>query len=171
MITMQLKMILAMDLDGCIGKENGLPWRLRSDMLRFKRLTSGQGNSAVLMGRTTWETIPEIYRPLIERVNIVVTRNKEYNLDSAQVVYSIEDGIEYARSKNCEECWIIGGANVYEQCRDLVDEVHLTSVETSNSGDVRVALFGEEWIREVIESTPQSSDNEHPTTYMILRKS
>ncbi|MGB0475879.1 MAG: dihydrofolate reductase [Candidatus Poseidoniaceae archaeon] len=168
---MQLKMILAMDLDGCIGKENGLPWRLRSDMLRFKRLTLGQGNSAVLMGRTTWETIPEMYRPLVDRINIVVTRNREYTLDNADVVYSIEDGIEHAKSKNCDECWIIGGANVYEQCRDMVEEVHLTSVETSNSGDVKVGLFGDEWDREVVESTPQSSDNEHPTTYMILTKS
>ena len=168
---MELKMILAMDLDGCIGKENGLPWRLRSDMLRFKQLTLGQGNSAVLMGRTTWETIPEIYRPLIERINIVVTRNKEYHLNNAEVVNSIEDGIELAKNKDCEECWIIGGANVYEQCRDMVDEIHLTSVETSNSGDVRVGLFGEEWNREIIESTPQSNENEHPTTYMILRRS
>ena len=168
---MQLKMILAMDLDGCIGKENGLPWRLRSDMLRFKRLTLGQGNSAVLMGRTTWETIPEMYRPLVDRINIVVTRNREYTLDTADVVYSIEEGIEHAKSKNCDECWIIGGANVYEQCRDMVEEVHLTSVETSNSGDVKVGLFDDEWNREVVESTPQSSDNEHPTTYMILTKS
>ena len=168
---MQLKMILAMDLDGCIGKENGLPWRLRSDMLRFKRLTLGQGNSAVLMGRTTWETIPEMYRPLVDRINIVVTRNREYSLDTADVVYSIEDGIEHAKSKNCDECWIIGGANVYEQCRDMVEEVHLTSVETSNSGDVKVGLFGDEWTREIVESTPQSSDNEHPTTYIILTKS
>jgi len=168
---MQLKMILAMDLDGCIGKENGLPWRLRSDMLRFKRLTMGQGTSAVLMGRTTWETIPEMFRPLVDRINIVVTRNQEYTLDNAIVVYSIEEGIQLATDKNCDECWIIGGANVYEQCRDMVEEIHLTSVETSNSGDVKVGLFGDEWIREVIESTPQSSNDEHPTTYMILRKS
>ncbi|MGA0331815.1 MAG: dihydrofolate reductase [Candidatus Poseidoniaceae archaeon] len=168
---MQLKMILAMDVDGCIGKENGLPWRLRSDMLRFKRLTLGQGKSAVLMGRTTWETIPEMYRPLVDRINIVVTRNREYVLDNADVVYSIEEGIEHAKSRNCDECWIIGGANVYEQCRGMVEEVHLTSVETSNSGDVKVGLFGDEWNREVVESTPQSSDNEHPTTYMILTKS
>ena len=164
-------MILAMDLDGCIGKENGLPWRLRSDMLRFKRLTMGQGTSAVLMGRTTWETIPEMFRPLVDRINIVVTRNQEYTLDNAIVVYSIDEGIQLATDKNCDECWIIGGANVYEQCRDMVEEIHLTSVETSNSGDVKVGLFGDEWIREVIESTPQSSNDEHPTTYMILRKS
>ena len=53
----------------------------------------------------------------------------------------------------------------------MVEEIHLTSVETSNSGDVKVGLFGSEWNREVIESTPQNSENEHPTTYMILRKS
>ena len=164
-------MILAMDLDGCIGKENGLPWRLRSDMLRFKRLTMGQGSSAVLMGRTTWGTIPEMYRPLVGRINIVVTRNQEYVLDNAEVVHSIEEGIQLATDKNCDECWIIGGANVYEQCREMVEEIHLTSVETSNSGDVKVGLFGDEWIREVIELTPQNSENEHPTTYMILRKS
>ncbi|MEC7272901.1 MAG: dihydrofolate reductase [Candidatus Thermoplasmatota archaeon] len=168
---MQLKMILAMDLDGCIGKENGLPWRLRSDMLRFKRLTLGTGNSAVLMGRTTWETIPEMYRPLVDRINIVVTRNPEYTLSNAHVVYSIEDGIDFAKANKCDECWIIGGANVYEQCRDMVEEIHLTSVETSNSGDVKVGLFGDEWHREIVESTPQSNDNEHPTTYMILTKS
>ena len=168
---MQLKMILAMDLDGCIGKENGLPWRLRSDMLRFKRLTLGDGKSAVLTGRTTWETIPEMYRPLIDRVNIVVTRNKKFTLDNASVAHSIEDGIDFAADQDCTECWIIGGANVYEQCRDMVEEVHLTSVETSNSGDVKVGLFGEEWSRKVVESTAKSSDNEHPTTYMILTKS
>mgnify|MGYP001965078974 FL=1 len=166
-----LKMILAMDLDGCIGKENGLPWRLQSDMLRFKRLTVGSGKSAVLMGRTTWETIPEMYRPLVDRINIVVTRNRQYALSNADVVYSIEQGIDFAQANNCEECWIIGGAKVYEQCRDMVEEIHLTSVETSNSGDVKVGLFGDEWHREIIESVPQSSDNEHSTTYMILTKS
>ena len=164
-------MILAMDLDGCIGKENGLPWRLQSDMLRFKRLTIGQGNSAVLMGRTTWETIPERFRPLVDRINIVVTRNRDYALADAYVTYSIESGIEHASNNNCDECWIIGGADVYEQCRDLVDEIHLTSVETSNSGDIKVGMFGDEWNREIIESTPESNDNEHPTTYMVLRKS
>ena len=168
---MMLKMILAMDLDGCIGKENGLPWRLQSDMLRFKRLTIGQGNSAVLMGRTTWETIPERFRPLVDRINIVVTRNRGYALADAHVTYSIESGIKHANNNNCDECWIIGGADVYEQCRDLVDEIHLTSVETSNSGDIKVGMFGDEWNREIIESTPESSDNEHPTTYMVLRKS
>ena len=80
---MLLKMILAMDLDGCIGKDDGLPWRLRADMLRFKRLTVGEGHNAVLMGRTTWESLPEAYRPLSQRLNIIVTRNEEYSVDGA----------------------------------------------------------------------------------------
>ena len=161
-------MILAMDLDGCIGKENGLPWRLRSDMLRFKRLTLGQGNSAVLMGRTTWETIPEIYRPLIERINIVVTRNQEYHLDDAEVVYSIEDGIQLAKNNDCEECWIIGGAQIYQMFLDRVDEIHVTTVQTTKSGEVKFPDWNRsEWSEEILEKSQSDSNNEYDTTYSI----
>ena len=90
---MQRKMILAMDLDGCIGKNDGLPWRLRADMLRFKRLTVGEGNNAVLMGRTTWESLPEAYRPLDNRLNIIVTRNQDYSIEAAHTCLSIENGL------------------------------------------------------------------------------
>ena len=90
---MQRKMILAMDLDGCIGKDDGLPWRLRTDMLRFKRLTIGEGNNAVLMGRTTWESLPEAYRPLENRLNIVVSRNEDYVLEGASVSSYCEKGL------------------------------------------------------------------------------
>ena len=101
---MQRKMILAMDLDGCIGKDDGLPWRLRSDMLRFKRLTIGDGNNAVLMGRTTWESLPEAYRPLENRLNIVVSRNEEYVLEGVNVSSSIENGLLIAEENNSTIC-------------------------------------------------------------------
>lgn len=168
---MQRKMILAMDLDGCIGKDDGLPWRLRADMLRFKRLTVGEGNNAVLMGRTTWESLPEAYRPLDNRLNIVVTRNQEYTFEGVKVALSIEKGLALAEEKESEVCWIIGGANVYEQCRELVDEVHVTMVETNDSGEIRVGLFTEDyWEEEVVETVPADDKNEHQTTYMILRR-
>lgn len=164
-------MILAMDLDGCIGKDNGLPWRLRADMLRFKRLTVGEGHNAVLMGRTTWESLPEAYRPLDNRLNIVVTRNQEYALEGVNVSYSIEKGLLVAEEKDSEICWIIGGANVYEQCRELVEEIHVTMVETNQSGEIRVGLFSEnEWEKEIVETVPADDKNEHQTTYMILRR-
>jgi dihydrofolate reductase len=168
---MQRKMILAMDLDGCIGKDDGLPWRLRADMLRFKRLTVGEGNNAVLMGRTTWESLPEAYRPLDNRLNIVVTRNQEYTVEGVEIASSIENGLALANEKESEVCWIIGGANVYEQCRELVDEVHVTMVETNDSGEIRVGLFTEDyWEEEVVETVPADDKNEHQTTYMILRR-
>jgi dihydrofolate reductase len=168
---MQRKMILAMDLDGCIGKDDGLPWRLRADMLRFKRLTVGEGNNAVLMGRTTWESLPEAYRPLNNRLNIVVTRNQEYTVEGIKIALSIEKGLDLAEEKESEVCWIIGGANVYEQCRELVDEVHVTMVETNDSGEIRVGLFTEDyWEEEVVETVPADDKNEHQTTYMILRR-
>jgi dihydrofolate reductase len=168
---MQRKMILAMDLDGCIGKDDGLPWRLRADMLRFKRLTVGEGNNAVLMGRTTWESLPEAYRPLNNRLNIVVTRNQEYTVEGIKIALSIEKGLDLAEEKESEVCWIIGGANVYEQCRELVDEVHVTMVETNDSGEIRVGLFTEDyWEKEVVETVPSDDKNEHETTYMILRR-
>ena len=168
---MQRKMILAMDLDGCIGKNDGLPWRLRADMLRFKRLTVGEGNNAVLMGRTTWESLPEAYRPLDNRLNIVVTRNQEYTVEGVEIASSIENGLALANEKESEVCWIIGGANVYEQCRELVDEVHVTMVETNDSGEIRVGLFTEDyWEEEVVETVPADDKNEHQTTYMILRR-
>jgi len=165
------KMILAMDLDGCIGKDDGLPWRLRADMLRFKRLTVGDGHNAVLMGRTTWESLPEAYRPLSERLNIIVTRNEEYSVDGAYACLSIEKGLGLAEENSSDICWIIGGANVYEQCRELVDEVHVTMVETNQSGEVRVGLFTEDnWEKETVEIIPADDQNEHDTTYMILRR-
>ena len=168
---MQRKMILAMDLDGCIGKDDGLPWRLRADMLRFKRLTIGEGQNAVLMGRTTWESLPEAYRPLDNRLNIVVTRNQEYALEGVSVSYSIEKGLLVAEENDSEICWIIGGANVYEQCRELVEEIHVTMVETNQSGEIRVGLFSEnEWEKEIVETVPADDKNEHQTTYMILRR-
>ena len=168
---MQRKMILAMDLDGCIGKDDGLPWRLRADMLRFKRLTVGDGHNAVLMGRTTWESLPEAYRPLSERLNIIVTRNEEYSVDGAYACLSIEKGLGLAEENSSDICWIIGGANVYEQCRELVDEVHVTMVETNQSGEVRVGLFTEDnWEKETVEIIPADDQNEHDTTYMILRR-
>ena len=165
------KMILAMDLDGCIGKDDGLPWRLRADMLRFKRLTVGEGHNAVLMGRTTWESLPEAYRPLSQRLNIIVTRNEEYTIEGALTCSSIENGFALAEENSSDICWIIGGANVYEQCRELVDEVHVTMVETNQSGDVRVGLFTEDnWEKETVEIIPADDKNEHATTYMILRR-
>ena len=81
---MKLAMIVAMDEDGCIGQQGDLPWRLKSDMLRFKSLTEADGFNAVIMGRKTWDSLPEAYRPLPERVNIVMSRDMEWSHPEAE---------------------------------------------------------------------------------------
>ena len=104
-------------------------------------------------------------------MNVIVTRNQEYIVEGAHTCLSIENGLNLAEDNSSDICWIIGGAKVYEQCRDVVDEIHLTMVETNQSGDVRVGLFSEnDWEHEVVETVPADYKNEHDTTYMILRR-
>ena len=81
---MKMAMIVAMDEDGCIGQQNNLPWRLKSDMVRFKTLTEADGFNAVIMGRKTWDSLPDAYRPLPERVNIVMSRDMDWSHPEAE---------------------------------------------------------------------------------------
>ena len=81
---MKIAMIVAMDEGGCIGQGNELPWKLSSDLSRFKKLTEGDGFNAVVMGRKTWDSLPERFRPLPERLNIVMSRNTGWQHDEAE---------------------------------------------------------------------------------------
>ena len=78
-------MILAMDENNTIGIDGDLPWKLKSDMKRFRALTTGDGFNAVVMGRKTWDSIPERHRPLPDRLNIVMSRDSKLSLPGAEV--------------------------------------------------------------------------------------
>jgi dihydrofolate reductase len=135
-------MIAALAQDNAIGKDNDLlwkPWELRDDMNNFKYKTHGH---AVIMGRKTWESIPEKYRPLPDRMNIVITRNNDYHISLNQqeedvrlgdglgthICNSLEDAIDLAKGENHSITWIIGGAEIYKLGLELADELHLTNV-------------------------------------------
>ena len=81
---MKMAMIVAMDEDGFIGRGNRLPWKLSSDMARFKELTEGGGFNSVIMGRKTWDSLPDAFRPLPERVNIVMSRDTDWQAEGAE---------------------------------------------------------------------------------------
>ena len=81
---MNISMIVAMDEDGYIGLGNSLPWKLSSDLSRFKRLTEGDGFNAVVMGRKTWDSLPKRFQPLPERLNIVMSRDTGWHHDEAE---------------------------------------------------------------------------------------
>ena len=165
---MKMAMIVAMDEDGFIGRGNELPWKLSSDMARFKELTEADGFNSVIMGRRTWDSLPDSYRPLPERGNIVMSRDTNWEAEGAETALYIGRAIELAYAEGSDECWVIGGSQVYEMFLDRVDEIHVTTVHTSGSGEVRFPEWDrDEWSEEVVERLGSDEKNEYDSTYSI----
>ena len=165
---MKMAMIVAMDEDGFIGRGNRLPWSLASDMARFKALTEGDGFNSVIMGRRTWDSLPDAFRPLPERVNIVMSRDTNWQAEGAETALYIGRAIELAYAEGSDECWIIGGSLVYEIFLDRVDEIHVTTVHTSGSGEVRFPGWDRGvWSEEVVERVDFDYENEYPSIYSV----
>lgn len=122
-----------MSKNGVIGKEGDLPFKIPGDLKRFKELTL---NHAVLMGRKTWDSLPEKFRPLSDRFNIVLTRDEEVKYpDGVCIDSNIEDAIGRAKWAGYSELYIIGGGEIYAQTIDLVHEVRMTIWNEEIEGD------------------------------------
>ncbi len=124
-----LTLIAAVARNGVIGQDNRLPWHLPADLKHFKALTTGH---AVIMGRKTWESLPEKFRPLPGRPNIVVTRNEAYRAEGAVVVGSLPAALAAAAS---DEAFVIGGAELYKAALPLADRLQLTEIDADYAGD------------------------------------
>ena len=155
---MQLKMILAMDLDGCIGKANGLPWRLRSDMLRFKRLTMGHH---LIMGRNTYESIGRL---LPGRTTIIMTRNANYSVEGALIAGDLPQALAVAKAAGDDEVFVVGGGQVYQHALPHAQRIYATRIHTQLSGDT---FFPEvDWGRwQLTESTTHPADSKNDYAY------
>jgi len=127
---MPLHMIYARARNGVIGKQGQLPWHLPEDLAHFKRTTLGQ---PVVMGRVTWESLPEKFRPLPGRTNVVVSRKTTFNATGAQVVSSLEAAM--ALFPSTEVVWLIGGAQLYAQALPLVSQIVVTEIDADFEGD------------------------------------
>lgn len=111
---MKFSIIAAIDEKMGIGKNGRLPWNLPTDLKFFHDKTTGRGKNAVIMGRLTWESIPEKKRPLPDRLNIVITRNAVYELPNGVFkANSLEDAVTLAETKSPEEIYVIGGAQIF----------------------------------------------------------
>ncbi|MFL2974240.1 MAG: dihydrofolate reductase [Marine Group II euryarchaeote MED-G38] len=168
---MLIAMIVAMDNDSSIGQNGGLPWKLSSDIKRFKKITQGEGYNAVIMGRKTWNSLPSKYRPLSGRINIVMSRDSDWSDEGAWNALYPGRAIEIAYSEGCEECWIIGGSQIYELFIDMVDEIHITEVDTYNSGEIKFPKWPREgWSEYIIEKIQKNRENDFDTKYSIWKK-
>ena len=169
---MKIMMIVAMDEQGFIGKDENLPWKLSNDLKRFKKLTVSDGFNAVVMGRKTWESLPNGFKPLPERLNIVMSRDTKWSDEGAEIALYPGRAIEIAYANGCEEFWVIGGSQIYELYLNRVEEIHLTRVHTKNRGNINFPdLDWQNCEEEIIEEISKDGRNEYDTTYSILKKS
>lgn len=135
-----IKIIYAKSLNDVIGKDNRLPWRIPSELDKFKEKTMGH---TVVMGRKTFESLPVSQRPLPGRNNIVVTTDRNYSYPGIQIV---TDPLSYIISRHCQKydttqsnnqsTWIIGGLEIFRLAMNYASEIHVTLVQKEVEGDV-----------------------------------
>ncbi|MDO8423060.1 MAG: dihydrofolate reductase [Parvibaculum sp.] len=144
---MHLSFFIAIADNGVIGRDNGLPWRLKGDMAYLKRMTMGK---PIIMGRKTWESFPK--RPLPGRPNLVITRDAAYDAPGAEVFSSTESAVAraeaLARELGVDEAMVLGGAQIYEALLGQATRIYLTEVHAAPEGDTRFEFARDGW-REV----------------------
>jgi dihydrofolate reductase len=129
---MIISLIAALAKNRTIGKNNDLPWHLPDDMKYFMQTTKGH---YVIMGRKNYDSIPEKFKPLPNRTNIVVTHKKDFVAPGCIVVNSLEQGLDLARKANESETFIIGGAEIYKLSLSVATRLYLTEINGDIEGD------------------------------------
>ena len=138
---MPLHLIYARSRNNVIGVNGDLPWHLPEDLAHFKRTTLGQ---PVIMGRITWQSIPEKFRPLPGRSNVVVSRQTDFSAPGAQVVNSLQAAMDLFTADDV--VWLIGGAQLYAQAMPLAQQLVITEINADYGGDAFAPSFNAaEW--------------------------
>jgi len=137
---MKLHLIYARARNGTIGKDGQMPWHLPEDLAHFKRITLGQ---PVIMGRKTWDSLPARFRPLPGRVNIVITRQSDWQAEGALRANSIEDAMRLCG--DAPDAWIMGGAEIYRQAEPLASTAVVTEIDADFDGDAFAPELGATW--------------------------
>ncbi len=137
---MQLKLIYARARNGVIGCNNALPWHLPEDLAHFKRLTQG---CPVIMGRATWDSLPQRFRPLPGRQNIVLTRQAQWVAKGAQPAHDLDAAC--ALCPPASIVWVIGGAQLYALALPKACEVVATEIDADFAGDAFAPELGPQW--------------------------
>jgi dihydrofolate reductase len=149
---MQLHLIFARAANGVIGANNALPWHLPEDMAHFKRTTLG---CPVIMGRKTWDSLPPKFRPLPGRLNIVVTRQPDWQAPRALRAASLPDACALCPADS--DAWVIGGAEIYAQALPLASTAVVTEIEAVFEGDAFAPQFGPDWTETAREKQVSAS--------------
>jgi dihydrofolate reductase len=132
-------LVWAQSTDGWIGRDGTMPWHLPEDLARFRTLTRG---CPVVMGRSTWESLPPRFRPLPDRENLVLSRRPGLELDGARVLGGVEEVCAVVGDR---DLWVIGGATVYRAFLPLADRLEVTDIDLVVDGDTPAPDVGPGW--------------------------
>lgn len=162
---MKVSIIAALDQAGGIGKNNQLPWKLKDDQKRFKRLTMGH---YIIMGRKTFESIG---KPLPGRKSIIITKNQLYFFQGCLISNSIKNALSIARDDNDSEAFIIGGGEIFSQSIEYANRMYLTIVQTITDCDVYFPPYNhEDWLEKWSVYQPANDDNQYSSEFKYLIK-
>lgn len=128
---MKVSLVAAVARDGVIGRDNAIPWHIPEDARRFRALTMGH---PVVMGRRTWDSLPERFRPLPGRRNVVVSRNPDWHADGAERATSFDDALRLLQGE--PQVFVVGGASLYAEALAVADELLVTEIDAKVEGDV-----------------------------------
>ena len=162
---MKVSLIVAVDAEGGIGRDNDLMWHLPEDMKFFKEKTSGQ---IVVMGRKNYESIPERFRPLPKRENAVLTRNEGFEAVGCKVFHSLNECLIAYENEEERTVFIIGGGEIYRLAleEDVVDEMFITHIDKAYGADTFFPQFdASKW--EVSNLFEQPVDERHDASFTV----
>jgi dihydrofolate reductase len=167
-----IALVVARGRNGVIGRDGDLPWRLRSDLQRFKAITIGK---PCLMGRKTWESLP--LKPLPGRLNVVLTRDEGWGeageAKGALVCRTLDEAIEIAREQaeddGVDEICVIGGTALFEAALPRARRLYITEVDAAPEGDAVFPAFDEAaWAEVSAEAHPAGEKDDHAVIFRVL---
>ena len=164
---MKISLIVAMDLERGIGKNNDLMWHLPADMKFFKETTT---NHIVVMGRKNYESIPPKFRPLPNRTNVVLTRNLDYSAEGCLVFNTLESCLDHFKNEVEKTVFIIGGGEIYRKALDLncVSEMYISHVNKTYGADTFFPEFElTNWKVQTVHTHEKDEKNE--TSFTVLK--
>ena len=166
---MKFSLIVAMDKNYGIGKNNDLMWHLPRDMKFFKSTTEGQ---VVIMGRKNYDSIPEKYRPLSNRQNVIITRNKSFKAPNCLVFHTVDEALSHFVNDE-REVFIIGGGEIYKIAINIegLEKMYITNVDGVFNADTFFPNFDKAlWNQEKIMSQELDEKHKFPfNTFLYTR--
>lgn len=166
---MKILLVVAVAQNSIIGADGDMPWRLPTDLKRFKAVTMGK---PIIMGRKTFESIG---RALPGRLNIIITRQKDFTAENCVIVPSIEAAIELAQANaadlNQDAVCIIGGGQIYAETLAIADQLHVTHVDASIEGDTYFPTIDEKDWQIIDEESPELSEKDsHAIRFALYQR-